>query len=133
MIRLERLSSELQAQSLPGNVALHEAVPAGWQKWWPTASWHERASEAKWVRVDWPSAPTSQQQSAADAVIQAHDGQETESELLSEYPMTPRVLAAAAVRASTQFLTLSTSRKAKVQAIIDEHAGKLIDAVGWGA
>lgn len=38
-----------------------------------TSSWHFRTASSQWFRVDWPSVPTAQQISAADAVIQETD------------------------------------------------------------
>lgn len=36
-----------------------------------SATWHARGDE--WFRVDWPAAPTTEQQAAADAVVQISD------------------------------------------------------------
>ena len=129
MIRAERLKAELEAAGLPYNFAPFVSQPPNYADW-VNSTWHDRTDG--WVRLDWPTAPTAQQEAAADAIIQAHDGDPSVSEILQDYPMTPRVLAAMCIRGSSHWQALSSDRKDRVSAIIDGHALSLINAVGWG-
>lgn len=63
---------------------------------------------------------------AADAVIQAFVDTETEAEKLDKVPLSTKVIAALAIRASDRWAPLSAARKARVQAIIDAGADAAI-------
>jgi len=121
----DRLFAALRAAGLPVNgggpcPARYEA--AGWN------TWHDRADGV--FRLGWSSQQTAQQESAANAIVQAHDGTPTVGERLDAVTHRPRVQAALVLRASTQWASLSAQRKALVQQVLDDAAADLVALLG---
>lgn len=85
------------------------------------------------VRVDWSMVPSPIQETTAEGIIQAHNGNKTFKEKLQDAFMREgaEVLAALVERASDNWQSLSAARKAQVMDIINSASDRLENAVGW--
>lgn len=89
MINLPRLQNELTAASLAiVGVALEPATRAVQEN----STWYGRAEGQ--VRVDWLSAPTGPQNSAAASVVAAHDGTPGADDILQGLSISKKCLLA---------------------------------------
>lgn len=78
------------------------------------------------VRVNWPDEPTPQNFTAADAIVQAHDGSPTESEVMDATNTEQRVLAALILQASPQWSQIPQQRQQRIMEIIDRAAADIL-------
>lgn len=124
-ISRDRLYQSLTAAGLPvvggALVTMRHAVSG-------FATWHDRPEGL--LRLDWSIQPTAQQESAANAIVQAHDGTPTVGERLDAVTQRPRVQAALVLRASTQWGSLTPARRALVQQVLDDAAADLVALLG---
>lgn len=121
MINRDRLYQSLTAAGLPvvgGALVTTRHAVSGY------ATWHDRPERL--LRLDWSSQPTAQQESAANAIVQAHDGTPTVGGRLDAVAQRPRVQAALVLRASTQWGSLAPARRALVQQVLDDAAADLV-------
>jgi hypothetical protein len=134
-VKMDRLLDELRAAGLgsAGTVIAGLAVvPAAGAPTDVPATYHTRASDGLVVRVTWLQAPTAGQRSTAETAVQAHSGALTQEEKIEQPAVVTkkdRALAAAVLRASTQWATLSAANRAKIQAVIDSAADAVIAAL----
>lgn len=92
------------------------------------STYYQRADTGT-IRVLWTTQPTPQQDQQAAAIVAAFDPTPTEGERLDTAGCPARALVALLIRQSSSWSALSAVKQAHVQAIIDEAASGVLQAL----
>lgn len=92
MILAGSIADFLIANSIP--VASAAICPSQDTATWPNSSWFFRSAENVWVRVDWSTTPTTQQQTSAGTLISGYDSSPPLDDKLAQLQQVAKTVAA---------------------------------------